>query len=698
MIKFKTILKLVFLALLLNYSKLSAQDSNIHPKPKMHLITLYTENGVVLRWAPADADVWQTANVSGYVLQRAKVPSKASEFENYAYQNIGKNKFLPLPKESWASIANTDDYVAAAWTSIYEGRPEVTGDLATTLSHQEDIRQKSFFLAMLAADHSAAAAEALGLRYVDNTIEKGAQYIYRITISGDDHSEALSFIDSRQTPDIPKLNTPEAISEEKAVLIRWDVNSDYNAVTSYHVERAESVSGLYTRLTKTPYIHLNNTGPGDGNTPAFYKDSVGINYKPYYYRLVGITPFAIESLASDPVVGMGRDFTPPNNATKVTARANENNHVVISWSKPEMENDFAGYVVGRADSYEGPFDPVHSELLAFETTSFIHTSPDINGYNYYAVSVIDTAGNIAVSESAFAFFSDTIPPPPPVRLSGSIDTSGLVTIRWKAVDDPTLIGYRIYFSNSPDHTFIMRSGEVITDTFYTERIMLKTLSEKIWYRVASVDVGYGHSDFSEMLELKKPDIIPPTSGVFTGYQTERTAVSLMWVPSSSQDLASQQLWRKEDDGEWIILKSFGTHENSYTDKALELKKTYTYALRGIDDDGLISDFSSLLVVTTPDSEVLDPVKNLKAESDKSGTSVKLSWTYSTAKDFTFIIYRADTGGVPQSIDFVTGDTGTSDWTVQPATEYAYSVRVRDAAGNESALSSSVSVKTTQSSK
>ena len=698
MIKSKTIFKLFILMTLLIAGKLFSQDQNTLLSGQLHLITLQTEEGIILRWGPSDAESWQRANNAGFRLQRAKVPSNSKELENYAYETLSGELFRPLPAEAWESIIDADAYVASAWASLYEVRPEIPGDLATRLSNQKDLNEKAFFLAMLAADHSAVSAEALGLRYLDKSVENGAAYIYRITIEGEESSEALSYLDLTFVNNVQTPQAPETISEEKAVLLKWMVSADNNAYTSYHVERSEKISGPYTRLTVVPYIHLNNTDGSATETPAFFKDSVETNYKPYYYRLIGITPFATESKGSVPVLGMGLDLTPPDNAVQITANADQNNHVVITWTKTVIEGDFAGFVVGRADSYEGPFEPVHSGLLGSQVRTFKHSTPDLNGYNYYAVSVVDTAGNIAVSESAYAFFRDTVPPPPPVGLSGSIDSTGLVTVTWNSVNDPTLIGYRVYFSNSPDHSFIMRSGDLIQDTFYTERIMLQSLSEKILYRVASVDAGYGHSDYSEMLELKKPDIIPPTSGVFKSHQLDGTTVSIQWAPSSSIDLASQELWRKEEGKEWTVIKTFDTKTDNYTDMALELKKTYSYALRGKDDDGLLSEFSSLLSINTPDSDIPDPVKDLKVESDKSGSKVLLSWTYQNAVNYSFIIYKGESDSNPISYDYVEGITQASDFQVQTGEIYQYRIRVMDKSGNESILSVPVSVIIPQSNK
>jgi uncharacterized protein len=691
MYNFKIVACILISSFIFGFGSLCAQTPTTNPTNTLHLSTLIADEGVILRWGPSDATIWHNAHSTGYRLQRAKVPVNSNELENYKYDTLSKEIFKPLPKEDWETIIDADAYVSSAWASLYEIRPDVSGDVAARLSNQEDIQQKAFFLAMVAADHSAVAADALGLRYLDKTVEKGSAYIYRITLAGDDSSEALSYVDLSTALSVSKPQTLETISEEKAVLLKWMVSLDNNKYTSYHVERSDNMDGPFKRLTKVPYLHLAITDGSEVETPAFYKDSVDYNYKPYYYRLIGITPFATESNPSEVTVGMARDFTPPEQAVQVTAIADKNNHVVITWTKTMIEDDFAGFVVGRAESYEGPFEPIHNGMLESGLRTFKHVSPNINTYNYYVVSVVDTAGNIAVSESAFAFFRDTIPPPIPVGLTGSIDTTGLVTIRWRSVSDPTLIGYRVYFSNSPNHTFIMRDGDLITDTVYQERITLKTLSEKILYSVASVDNGYGHSDYSEVLELKKPDIIPPTSGVFKSHQLDGTSISLQWEVSSSHDLVSQQLWRKESNEEWELIKVFDSKTSTYADVNLGFKRTYTYGLKAVDDDGLISKMSSPITISTLEFEDIESVKDLRAEIVGSGNKVVLLWDYHQPKGHSFIVYKAVGNSNPESYDFIEDDTQFSDLNVLPDNTYQYWIKVKDSLGNESRLSDPIAV-------
>src|SRR5208283_308141 len=87
-------------------------------------------------------------------------------------------------------------------------------------------------------------------------------------------------------------------------------------------------------------------------------DSLPQNYKLYYYRIVGITPFGDlgKPTASLPV--MGRDKTPPSAADHVSAMNTKGKNVRITWSKKNKEPDFIGFLIGRSDKASGPFLPL----------------------------------------------------------------------------------------------------------------------------------------------------------------------------------------------------------------------------------------------------------------------------------------------------------------------------------------------------
>ena len=668
-----------FMTLLLGLLTAGTLPAQNQPS-NVHLISRVTKNEIKLRWAPTDAETWRESTVKGFYLLRATVPTDTLGLASYAYDTL-VNMILPLPSAQWEKLVDEDIHCAAAWTSLYEKKPASSGDLIQQIKQQEDILNKAYFVAMLAADQSQKAANAMGLQFTDKTAVNGKQYIYKVGIHGLKNDYSTTYADTKTIFNLASPLPPVSISKEKSISIKWNPSEDQWGYTTYHIERSESLEGPYTRLTSTPFLHLQNPN-GNSSEYSYFTDTIGVNYKVFYYRLVGIDPFGEESIPSLAVAGMGRDLTPPPSPEHLTATTIENKMVKLEWSQPPCQ-DIKGYQISRAEDFEATFTPLHADLLPFNTLEFIDSTANPALNNYYLVSVVDTAGNVNHSESSYAFFKDNTPPPTPTLLTGSIDSTGLVTLKWNKVADPALIGYRVYYSNSPNHTFIMRSGDLITDTFYQEKLFLNTLSERILYKVAAVDIGYGHSLPTAALELKKPDKIKPASGCFKSVEVFDQSAMLTWAPGSSSDMVLQELWRENDLLQKTKMASFDTATATYTDTTLAEGQSYTYYLRSRDDDGLYSDFSTPVSVQSSPKE-LAAVNDLQAIWNEESKSISLKWSCPT-KNVQYIIYRSIGDGALITYD----NAGTTEFTdnyVSESTKYRYAVVVMDENGRQSGLS------------
>jgi chitodextrinase len=133
---------------------------------------------------------------------------------------------------------------------------------------------------------------------------------------------------------------------------------------------------------------------------------------------------------------------------------------------------------------------------------------------------------------------------------------------------------------------------------------------------------------------------------------------------------------------------------TYSDSAVSPNTQYSYVVKARDPSGNTSDPSNTATLTTPSIDAQDPTPptNLQASAPSAGR-VDLTWDAGgdnvgvTAYD----IYR-NGGGVP--IATVGGDQLTySDQSVSGGTQYSYTVRARDAAGNQSVDSNTAVVTT-----
>lgn len=679
--------------LILSFGVLAAQseiDQQIQDQ-NLHLIGKYQDGKVILRWAPTSTQLWEEANQSGYIVERLYVPLDEDERSRQTFKPLRPEAIRPAPAEDWEALTGTDDAAAAAFMTLYGEIPMPNvPDMISQIKMQNELRNNRYFFAMSAAQLSSLAADLLGLRLEDTDVQAGERYLYKVYAASPLSEGQLDTAFLYLVAEESRLLSPiglETESGEKQVHISLNTIINESHFHAYYLERAEQPDGPFIRLNEMPMIYLENPNvPGEEGRDGrlHYIDSVGVNYKPYYYRMIGIDYFADLSQPSEVVMGMGKDITPPLPPTIKLAEARDGRSF-IQWEKSTLEPDFHGYIVSRGEDPDGLFIPLHEGLLHQNQTEFYDDEPFPGGRNFYTVTAVDTAGNMASSFSAYVFFEDLTLPATPTGLNGSIDSSGVVTLHWTPNPEANILGYRVYWANDIDHRFIMISTEMIMDTTFVDTVSINTLSPQVFYRIAAVNIKYGHSEFSEVLTLERPDIIPPSSGVFQSYLLRDNGVELNWAPSSSADLAGQHLLRRSPGQEWQLLRSLEPNVDTYFD-ALPEGGTFEYALRGIDNAGLQSAPSFPIGVWVEPSRTIPPVEDLSWSIDENRRSISLSWRYPQIDNHRFIIYRGVNDRGLMTYESVAEADSFTDWSLPENGQYIYAVRaVQINTGKESDL-------------
>ncbi|WFO17213.1 hypothetical protein M601_005680 [Cellulophaga baltica 4] len=74
-----------------------------------------------------------------------------------------------------------------------------------------------------------------------------------------------------------------------------------------------------------------------------------------------------------------------------------------------------------------------------------------------------------------------------------------------------ILGYRIFRGNLKDETYAQITIDPLQTNQFIDTVQLNSLNTDVYYTVVAVDHRFNTSAYSEVLELKKPDIIPPIS-------------------------------------------------------------------------------------------------------------------------------------------------------------------------------------------
>lgn len=652
------------------------------------------EDSVVLRWAPDEPGGWVYGNRFGYIIERTTLQPEdtAATIDSASYQKIHSDTLKPWPLDKWAEIA--DEEVNNPYTSI-AAQVLYADDKADSLAWIEaaDYLETRYSFAMMAADLSPEAANALALRYVDKDIEEGKYYAYRVISPVDPDLYTLIpgyvFVNASNIQPTPAPEIDEAVELENKVEIRWDRALHDQYFSAYYIEKSENEDGPFKRLTDRPYIQPNTDGLED-NKQIIFTDSTLANYQPHYYRIRGLTPFGEISPPSEVVQAMGRDRTPPPAPTNVQTEMLDTTRIKITWEMPSVPADIDGFYVARSREANEGFEPLFDDPLPPGTRSYVDDRANQHISNFYMVGVVDTAGNGNLSLIEYGKMIDQFPPSKPTGFTGKIDTSGIVHLSWDKGPEEDIMGYQIYFANDTTHEFSPLTEGIWQDTTFTDSITVKTLTEEIYYKVLAVDLVYHYSEFSDVLELKKPDIIPPTTPVFNNYEVSEDGIRMDWFPSSSEDVVRHELFRKSDTGDWQMLASVDSSDqvSEYLDEQVEADNIYTYSLMAVDDDSNRSQRSSPLRLKMISFSKKPVVDSLTVTPAKDSTQITLDWDYTYDGDYRFVLYRAVNGSKFVSYESLGMDeTQFNDSNVKSGNKYEYAIRVIYADGRKSGFGS-----------
>jgi len=291
---------------------------------------------------------------------------------------------------------------------------------------------------------------------------------------------------------------------------------------------------------------------------------------------------------------------------------------------------------------------------------------------------------------------DSIPPDPPVNLKGSIDTTGKVTICWKANKEEDIYGYRVYRANDAGEEYSQITVAPVTDTCFTDSITLKTLTKSIFYKVMAIDIRQNHSAFSIPLQLTRPDRVAPVSPVFQSVRSSAEGVYLEWINSSSTDVKSCLLYRNiPKSKEWKLIAAFDAKDSvtSYVDRDADSTAYNQYTLIDKDYDNLESDPAIPVEGKKIDTGVRPGIDKIFVDVDREKEQIKLGWKQPQGMVYRYVIYRAKGTDELAMYSSIAGNTNFfTDHNLQPNSVYQYCIRIMYADGGGSPFSEKTIVK------
>lgn len=606
---------------------------------------VYANNQVVLRWAPLDIESWRYSNGNGYSLERKTLRSGGQTLSITAFNAsyvLLADSLMALPESQWESMADSSDLAGIAAGSIYGDSldllPPEGGGLLQIYNKSREVENR-FGFSLFAADQDIKIAKAMGLAFVDTAVQADKEYVYFIKALG--AAATMGGFASVETDSASVTSAPSgllAAAADKAVMLQW--NTDETRFSSFVVERAVGVGGAFVQINSNPIMFANTTG--DGREPISYLDSLEDNTTVYVYRVRGQTPFGVLSAPSDTIHITG---IPAPLAFLMSIRDVQELNVgdlTITWEFPDsLESQILGFDLYRSDKVDGVFTKLNTSALSVSQRTYEDAQP--LPVNYY---VIKTQDNNGYEYRTFPYLGqpvDDTPPEQPVLLTAECSKTGVVTLTWPKSADPDILGYRVYMSNVESGDYAQITGTWVKDTVFKYQIESNTLTEEVHFGIKALDSHQNQSVMSEPKTAMRPDVIPPAPPVIKTAQASNSGVYFEWELSSSIDVVSYVLERKEVGmPEWVSVVNFNINNPiaSYTDSSASVRKRYEYRIVAIDDADLKSS-SKIIKIKPVDSGLRHAIQNFAGQLIANPKSVVLQWDYTDDADLIgFEIFRA----------------------------------------------------------
>lgn len=693
----KVIFRMVGILLIVLYM----HNSNAQQKSGLNHLSLHAMakaygDSVVIRWAPGDATAWKLCNDSGYQVVRTDY----TDPKHPVTTSLTLKALLPMSLTQMKNHLDTaDQYAAIAAQAMYGDNFELTNvppaTFAGKISQGRSAMNFRFSFAMMSADFSAPVAGALALRWVDRQVKIGGYYRYVIFSHGGDgvyrvDSAEVSVVNIRAEKEaVPKGLA--AFGFDRKVELHWN-RRQLPGYDAYYIQRSDDEGRTWHLLNKAPFFSPYHA-PAQEKTDTLsgkiasvlrdhqvFFDSIPQNYKAYYYRISGLNAFGERSpYTHDTVAVHGVDLTPPPPPQIDSAWNFSGRDIKIRWTQRQPSQDLAGYIITRSNDAQGPFYPIEPGLLSIKDTSFIDSSATAHQPNYYVVVATDSAGNISQSLPFVAYLTDSLPPEPPSGVAGTIDSSGVVHLRWNRNTEPDLKGYKVYYSYVPDYQYSQLTRFAMTGNTFTDTIPMNTLNRKIYYRVVAVDRNNNHSDYSAIASLDKPVVIPPSAPAPGEIHIDRSGAHIEWIESRSEGAAGYEIYRREQGKDWQpaarLNQDWQEESLLYTDSTILPNTDYDYAAETIDSTGIHSARSFAVHVRYTLTHTLTTPEAPRALWEVKQREVMLSWNYQQQGNYFFIVYKGIQGGalIPWR-SFDKGTVSCRDRQVNKGS-YQYAIRV-----------------------
>lgn len=637
-------------------------------------------NAIYLRWASATPNSWKLNNKYGFILERYTVIRNKQMLPVPEKLVLGATPLKPRALEEWETLAKKDNNAAVIAQALYGEDFNVSINdkgAAKILAQSQELEQR-FSFSLYAADNSFEGALMAGWAFVDKNVKADEKYLYRLKPAAPAKllaADSVSvFISPAEYEPLPAVQEVIARFGNRGVILNWDIQMLSQYFASYYVEKSDDGGASFKKVNGLPVSNFDN-GTGK-QTRMFFMDSLKENGKEYQYRVVGVNPFGQAGPPSTVIKGMGRDMLAavPNIRN---AYVDKKGVLQVNWIFDEKGNNaIRGFQLKRADNIKGPYENFGDTLAATSRTTAI--KKELGASNYFTITALAKEGEGSTSFPYLVQPEDSTPPAVPVGVKAVIDTNGIVTITWDRNTEKDLMGYKVFRAQKKGEELVPLVDSIWYGTKFRDTLSLKMLNKRSYYAVTALDTRFNQSAKSVLVEVKKPEVIPPSPAVISKFKVEGTSVTLNWIASSDSDVVSHAVYRKisGDTSKPVMVRTFpGKDTTSYTDKGLTGGKKYIYYIVAKSEGGLTTPSEELTVITAQQANTDEAqFTRMYAYTQPEKRRIEVTWDHNLQQVAELQVYKAE-GGKQLVLWKVlpAAQKGIYDTNVQANTEYQYGV-------------------------
>lgn len=646
-------------------------------KSNIEIIGKYHEGSLLLRWAPAKSWLFEYGLKTGYKLEKAEFTNPDFKKLNFKPVNSFNGIIKPYAKEGLESkVDTTEPYQMSAVGILFDNAADSILKMSPKIlpSPGEIAKRNAIFknrqmIGLLTADLSFKASEILGLGYRDNDVESEKMYVYRLsvvnTIDNVKPDTLYLQIMAVKNPEFPGVYLTGE-EKEKVVFVKWPKVDELNQYTGFFVEKSLNKKD-FTPVNKLPYKPLSTIDEkeaiiGRQDSAAYidymtyytYLDSVNTNYKPQYYRVLGIDAFGLKSIISDTIKLQGRDLIPPSQVFSVEKKVLNQKELNLQWNNPNSDlTELKGIQIEKGFRIEKEiiYQVISGEKwLPPTTTNWIDKNRITSGSCYYRINVADTAGNVAYGLPTLFAIEDTIPPLNPEWYKVELDTTGTLKFWYPRSKSADANYYKFFYNNEENTEYSVFEAKGTSDTVYVvEGYPIRQLNKHLYVKMLTVDYAGNMSKPTAPIKVKIPDVIPPLTPTLQQSELRDKILYAKYEKSGSNDVLQYLLQRSVDNREWRTFQTLSASKISGT--FIEINDTikehgvYQRVRVIAEDESLLqsspSEFASGRVTGKDRSK---PCKNATAKYDSKLNRVELNWSHDEASATRFSIYKKVNNG------------------------------------------------------